>query len=262
MEKSGNQASAQLRRSQKISEAQQASCIICLCCYLRSAQIVWQSAPRGVFSELCFHLAMSHSGAIRLLRVNKWTVRHSGQNDDILSMTFWDESVDDVTRDWSWAAGCVHWWAAAQVRSVSGRTFMQRSARNHADQKSQGRKVTKGAWHWKAYLNCAKQSSSDRNVQSFMATTKSILFSQSMFIYCLSSISSYWFYCPYMSLYLAVFHFAICWGSDLWWSGFVSASPTAQDAWPQTASWNGFWFQKVQPKMRTEISNLMWSKSI
>lgn len=204
---------------------------------------------------------MSHSGAIRLLRVNKWTVRHSGQNDDILSMTFWDESVDDVTRDWSWAAGCVHWWAAAQVRSVSGRTFMQRSARNHADQKSQGRKVTKGAWHWKAYLNCAKQSSSDRNVQSFMATTKSILFRNlcSFIVFLLLvHIDSIVLICPYIWLFFILQYV----GVQTWWSGFVSASPTAQDAWPQTASWNGFWFQKVQPKMRTEISNLMWSKSI
>ena len=183
-------------------------------------------------------------------------------------MTFWDESVDDalVTRNWSWGAGCVHWWAAAQVRSVSGRTFMQWSARNHADQKSQGRKVTKGAWHWKAYLNCAKQSSSDRNVQSFMATTKSILFrnlcSFISFIVVIL-LDSYWslyvLISPYVWLFF-ILQYVV--GVQTWWSGFASASPTAQDAWPQTASWNGCRLQKVQPNMRSEISNLMWSKSI
>ena len=133
---------------------------------------------------------------------------------------------------------------------------MQRSARNHADQKSQGRKVTKGAWHWKAYLNCAKQSSSDRNVQSFMATTKSILFRNlcSFIVFLLLvHIDSIVLICPYIWLFFILQYV----GVQTWWSGFVSASPTAQDAWPQTASWNGFWFQKVQPKMRTEISNLM-----
>jgi hypothetical protein len=79
----------------------------------------------------------------------------------------------------------------------------------------------------------------------------------------------YWFYCPYMSLYVLIYPYVWLFfilqyvvGVQTWWSGFASASPTAQDAWPQTASWNGCRLQKVQPNMRSEISNLMWSKSI
>ena len=223
MEKSGNQASAlqkiseDLRRSQKLSKPPVSSACVA----------IWEA--RRLFGSLLLEVYFQSSVFTLPCLIQGrydcygWTNEQCDTVGKMMieSMTFWDESVDDalVTRNWSWGAGCVHWWAAAQVRSVSGRTFMQWSARNHADQKSQGRKVTKGAWHWKAYLNCAKQSSSDRNVQSFMATTKSILFRNLcsfIFFLLLILLSLYVLICPYISLCLAVFHFAICcWGSDL-----------------------------------------------
>ena len=72
------------------------------------------------------------------------------------------------TGDWSRGAGRVRWWAAAQVRSASGRTLQW--CANHADQYGCGRPIKQ----W-VELNCAKHSS-QRNAQSFMATVKATLF--------------------------------------------------------------------------------------